>query len=90
MDEKEKVLLIQKISEDIMRLSVKDKRGKHESEQDKAIELLARAMREWTVMYLNPHSHHEDILKGTLAKVRIAYNALDGEKKQPKLVIKRL
>jgi hypothetical protein len=81
MNEQEKVKLIQEISEDIIRISVKDHKGKTMSEQDKTIELLARALYDFSVLYLSQHSHHEEALKGTLAKVKIAYNTLDRMKK---------
>lgn len=77
MTEQEKVKLIQEISEEIIRISVKDHKGKNMSEQEKVIELLARSLYDLSVMYLKPHSHHEEELKGTLAKVKIAYNTLD-------------
>lgn len=81
MTEQEKVMLIQEISEDIIRISVKDHKGKNMSEQEKAVELLARALYDFSILYLKPHSHHEEALKGTLAKVKIAYNILDRMKK---------
>lgn len=81
MTEQEKVMLIQEISKDIIRISVKDHKGKNMSEQEKAVELLARALYDFSILYLKPHSHHEEALKGTLAKVKIAYNILDRMKK---------
>jgi hypothetical protein len=77
MTEQEKVKLIQEITEDIIRLSVTNHKGKNVSEQEKAVELLARALYDFSVFYLSPHSHHEEALKGTVAKVKIAYNTLE-------------
>ncbi|KKI93898.1 hypothetical protein WQ54_02300 [Bacillus sp. SA1-12] len=77
MTEQEKVKLIQQITEDIIRLSVKDHKEKRRSEQEKAVELLARALYDFSVMYLSPQSNHEEALKGTLAKVKISYNTLE-------------
>ncbi|WP_299092950.1 hypothetical protein [uncultured Metabacillus sp.] len=77
MTEQEKVKLIQEITEDIIRLSVKDHQEKRRSEQEKAVELLARALYDFSVMYLSPQTNHEEALKGTLAKVKIAYNTLE-------------
>ncbi|QGQ46771.1 hypothetical protein [Metabacillus sediminilitoris] len=81
MTEQEKVKLIQGITEDIIRISVTDHKGKKISEHEKAVELLARALHDFSVYYLTPHSHHEESLKGTVAKVKIAYNTLERMKK---------
>lgn len=81
MTEQEKVKLIQGITEDIIRISVTDHKGKKISEHEKAVELLARALHDFSVLYLTPHSHHEEALKGTVAKVKIAYNTLERMKK---------
>ncbi|WP_226666097.1 hypothetical protein [Metabacillus litoralis] len=89
MNDNKKVELIQKISNDIIRMSVKDRQGKSMSEHEKTIELLARAMCDFSVMYLSPESNHEEILKGTLAKVKIAYNTIE-ESKKPSVIIKRI
>lgn len=89
MTEQEKVKLIQEISEDIIRISVRDHKGKNVSEQEKVVELLARALYDFSILYLTPHSHHEEALKGTLAKVKIAYNTLERMKKT-NIVVTRL
>jgi hypothetical protein len=81
MTEQEKVKLIQEISEDIIRISVKDLKGKNKSDHEKAVELLARALYDFSALYLSPQSLHEEALKGTVAKVKIAYNILDRMKK---------
>lgn len=89
LTENRKVELIKKISEDIIKLSVKDKQDRVMSEQEKSIELLARAMCDFSVMYLSPQTDHDEILKGTLSKVKIAYNTIEQSKK-PSIVIKRV
>lgn len=89
MTANKKVELIHKLSEDIIRLSVKDKQDRDMSEHEKSIELLARAMCDFSVMYLTPQTDNEEILKGTLSKVKIAFNTLEQSKK-PSIVIKRV
>lgn len=86
MTEKEKVVAIKNISEDIIRLTVRDQNDKHQTEQEKTVELLARALCDFSVLYLSSQSHDEELLKGTLAKVKIAYNTMNKVKKSDNVV----
>ena len=81
MTETAKVVAIKEISEDIIRLTVRDQNDKHQTEQEKAVELLARAICDFSVMCLSSQSDDEELLKGTLAKVQIAYNTINKAKK---------
>lgn len=89
MNEQDKVKRILEISEDIIRLSVKDNQGKRKSDHEKAVELLARALYDFSIIYLAPQTAQQEILKGTLAKVKIAYNTIENVKK-PNIKIKRI
>jgi hypothetical protein len=88
MTEREKILLIQEISKEMMKHSVKDQKGNHTSEHEKAVELLARAIHDFSDLYLN-QQNNDEVLKGILAKVKIAYNTMERVKK-PNIVIKRV
>ncbi|MDQ0229500.1 hypothetical protein [Metabacillus malikii] len=77
MTEMDKVRLIQGIVNEIIQLSVEDRKNKPINEQEKAIELLARALYDFTVLQQSPHVSHNEALKGTVAKVKIAYNTIE-------------
>ena len=89
MTEIEKVRRIQEISNEMIRHFVKDNNGIKESEQERAVELLASAIHDFSAIYLNKKADDEEILKGILAKVKIASNIMN-EVKKPKVVIKRI
>lgn len=73
--------LIQEIVDDIIRLSVMDKGDRQMNEHEKAIELLARALYDFTVFHQPPYPPNEEALKGTIAKVKIAFNTIERTKK---------
>ncbi|HZH58339.1 MAG TPA: hypothetical protein VEY70_01910 [Metabacillus sp.] len=89
MTEKEKAKRIQEIANEIIKHSVKDVEGRKVSDQDKAVELLARAVHDFSELYLNKKADEDEILKGILAKVKIASNTIEQVKK-PRVVIKRV
>ncbi|WP_226530216.1 hypothetical protein [Metabacillus niabensis] len=85
----EKARRIKEITNEIIRLYVKDNKGIKESEQERAVELLASAIQDFSEIYLNKNADDDEMLKGILAKVKIASNIID-EVKKPKVVIKRV
>ncbi|WP_175638789.1 hypothetical protein [Metabacillus schmidteae] len=89
MTELEKAKRIREISNEIIKYYVKDNKGGKVSEQDRAVELLARAIHEFSEIYLNKYIDDDELLKGILAKVKIASNTLDQAKKS-KVIIKRV
>jgi|GEM_PF-5299855 len=89
MTEKEKAKWIQEIANEMIKHSVKDVKGRKVSDQDKAVELLARAIHDFSELYINKKADDDEILKGILAKVKIASNTIEQVKK-PTVVIKRV
>ena len=89
MTEIEKAMRIRELSNEIIKHFVKEHNGRRDNEQDRAVELLARAIHEFSELYLNKKSDDDEMLKGILTKVKIASNTLDGVKKS-KVVIKRV
>lgn len=89
MTEKEKAKRIQQIANEMIKHSVKDVEGRKVSDQDKAVELLARAIYDFSELYLNKKADDDEILKGILAKVKIASNTI-GQVKKPRVIIKRV
>lgn len=87
--EREKVKLIQEISRELMKNSVRDQKGKYVSDQERAVELLARALYDFSDLHLKEQSDEDEVLKGILAKVKIAFNTMDRVKKT-NIVIKRV
>ncbi len=89
MTEIENAKRIREISNEILKYYVKDDKGRRVNEQDKAVELLVRSIHEFSEIYLNKDVDDEELLKGILAKVKIASNTLEPLKKT-KVVIKRV
>jgi len=85
----EKARRIKEITNEMIRHYVKDNKGIKESEQERAVELLASAIQDFSEIYVNKNADDDEMLKGILAKVKIASNIID-EVKKPKVVIKRV
>ncbi|KZZ85229.1 MULTISPECIES: hypothetical protein, partial [Bacillaceae] len=76
MSEKEQIQEVHKLSQDILRTLLKDGYEGDNRGLRKAVELLSRSVGDLSVMHDKRDVCHEDLLKGTLAKVRISYNAI--------------
>ncbi|MDR0137036.1 hypothetical protein RFW18_04705 [Metabacillus idriensis] len=77
MPEKEKVLKIKEFSDDIVRKVLHDEYSPDAHSLKNVVELLSRSVYDLSEMYLNDQCNHEETLKGTLAKMKIAFNTVD-------------
>ncbi|MBD1383288.1 hypothetical protein [Metabacillus arenae] len=77
MGEKEKVQMIKELSESIIRLMLKDGYQKNQAGLASAVELLARCVYDMSVVYQKKDENLEESLKGTIAKMQIAYNSIE-------------
>jgi hypothetical protein len=77
MPEKEKVMKIKKYSDDIVRKVLHDEYAPDGDSLKNVVELLSRSIYDLSEMYLNDQCNHEETLKGTLAKMKIACNAVE-------------
>ncbi len=89
MTEFEAVRKVRNITHEMIKNSVKDVKGVKVSEQDKAVELLARVIHDFSDLYLNDLADEDEVLKGILVKVKIASNMMD-QLKKPRVMIKRV
>lgn len=76
MNEKEKVLQIQKLSEEVMQMILKDDYQAETQLLKRSVELLSQVIYDFSVMSSNENCDKEELLKGTLAKMKIAHNAV--------------
>ncbi|MGD6817550.1 hypothetical protein [Metabacillus sp. 84] len=79
MSEMEKMKEVQKLSEEILKTLLKDGYVGDQNGLMKAVELLSRSISDLSFMYEKKDICHENLLKGTLAKVQISYNAIQSK-----------
>lgn len=77
MQDIERVIKIKQHSEEIVRIVLHDKYIPDSYSPKNVVELLARAVFDFSEMYLNGQCNQEQTLKGTLSKMKIACNGLD-------------
>ena len=83
MLEKEKVIRIKELSDEIVRKVLHDEYTPDASPLKNVVELLSRSIYDLSEMYLNDQCNHEETLKGTLAKMKIACNTIEDNHKNP-------
>ncbi|PLR69451.1 hypothetical protein [Bacillus sp. UMB0893] len=83
MPEKEKVIKIKGLSDEIVRKVLHDGYTPDASSLKNVVELLSRSVYDLSEMYLNDQCNHEETLKGTLAKMKIACNSIENNQKNP-------
>ncbi|AZB42585.1 hypothetical protein CEF21_09960 [Bacillus sp. FJAT-42376] len=76
MSENEKMEELYNISQEIVRTLLKDGYEGNQQALRQAVELLSRSVGDLSFMYGKKDACHEDLLKGTVAKVQISYNAV--------------
>ncbi|MTH53140.1 hypothetical protein GKZ89_06915 [Bacillus mangrovi] len=76
MSEKEQLKELHKLSQEILRTLLKDGYEGDRKDLMLAVELLSRSVGDLSAMYGKRDASHEDLLKGTLAKLQISYNAV--------------
>jgi len=76
MNEKEKVIQIQNLSEEVIQMIVKDGYEAESQSLKRAVELLSQVIYDLTIINSNENCNQEETLKGTLAKMKIAHNAI--------------
>lgn len=67
---------IQRLSEDVMQMIVQEHYATHPILLKRAIELLAQVVYDFSVLESEEACDKEELLKGTLAKMKIAHNAV--------------
>lgn len=83
MAEYERISEIKSISEDIVRTLLQDGFQEDSKKLKEAVELLSRTVYDLSTVCMNRESNHEETLKGTLAKVKISYNAVSKPQADP-------
>lgn len=76
MTEQIKIEEIKKLSEEVMELIMKDGYQTDPFQMKRAIELFSQVVYDFTIIESEAKCDKHELLKGTLAKMKIAYNAV--------------
>ncbi len=71
-----KIEEIKKLSGEVMELIIKDGYQADPFQMKRAIELLSQVVYDFTILQSGEKCDKQELLKGTLAKMKIAYNAV--------------